>query len=185
MKRVIFLTLLLIPFASSQWWQNGKRVPDDTWRRAKGDLGVMLLLTRDAKLFLKDWYGTPQSHAPSIRTTDRAVRGDVVAAFVVFTGCMPSPSGTCDGTVDFTVLKPNGSVYSEAKNNPLLTGKSAEAPTVQLSSAHLDIRIEQQDPLGMYTVKAHVRDTRANITIDVEQRFEVVVAIPPGEQPGA
>ena len=183
MRRAVLLLVLLMPsVAGSQWWRNGKRIPDETWRRSQDDLGVMLLLTTETDAFVREWYSTPESHVPNIRTTDRAVRGDVVSAFVLFSGCKPSPSGTCDGTVDFTVLKPDGSLYGEAKNYPLCTRK-ASVKTVQMSPEHLDIQIEPRDPLGLYTVKARVRDKLAGITLEVERRLEVVVSVEPNGKP--
>ncbi|MEA2879351.1 MAG: hypothetical protein QOF14_4547 [Hyphomicrobiales bacterium] len=116
MKQGTAAAFLLIIFISmpvrAQWWSGDRQVPDEPWRRGKGDLGAMLLLTNDAEAFYAEWL---KPETPTIRITDVARRGKPITAVILFTGCRAVES-KCDIRVDFTVLKPDGSEYGSQKD---------------------------------------------------------------------
>jgi hypothetical protein len=133
----------------------------------------MLLLTDEPQQFMADWESPPE-HRPKMKTVDRVPRNGVVAAFVLFTGCRPV-DGVCSSSVDFAVYRPDGSLYSEEKGGELWRGKSPP-PTnhVQLSVANLGLKIEPQDPLGRYKIRATVRDDVAGTVLELVTEVEAV-----------
>jgi hypothetical protein len=160
---------------SAQWYdtRTGMLEPDAPWRKSIEGLGAALLLTRDIDAFLKEWDGTPSSYAPTIKTASRAKRGDTVAAIVAFTGCRGA-SGTCNATVDFKVLKPDGSVYADLQGARAWAGLSPKARVVVLSEAQLRIRIEPTDPLGEYIVLGTLRQLDTGRSLNLKQTFRVI-----------
>lgn len=167
----IFLLIVLVSSpVGAQWWSGDRQVPDEPWRRGKGDFGAMLLLTTDADAFYAEWL---KPEAPTIKITDVARRGIPITAVILFTGCR-AVEGKCDVRVDFTVLEPDGSEYGLQKDVSAWKDKPA-APkgVVQLSEGSLGIRIEPDDPNGEYLVKARVRDVNGKVDIELEQPFTV------------
>ncbi len=160
---------------SAQWYdsQTGRPEPDAPWRKSLEGLSAALFLTRDIDAFLKEWDGTLPSHAPTLKTTSRARRGDTVAAIVAFTGCRGT-SGTCNATVDFKVLNPDGSVYADLPGGRAWAGLSPKARVVVLSEAQLRIRIEPSDPLGEYSVLGTFRHLETGRSLNLKQTFRVI-----------
>lgn len=159
--------------ANAQWNEGGKPVPDNPARQSKDGFGAMLLLTDEPEKFMADWESPPE-HMPAMATTERVARNKVVAAFVVFTGCRPK-NGACDSSVDFAVYRPDGSLYSEERDGELWRGKAPPPDKhLQLSVANLGLRIEPEDPLGRYTIKAKVRDSVAGTVLELVTTVEAV-----------
>jgi len=174
MKNIVATVFFAIALSGvpvrAQWWLGARQVPDESWRRAKAGFGAMILLTNDLDAFYAEWR---KPRTPTIKVTDVAVRGTPITAVVLFTGCR-AVGAKCDIRVDFTVLKPDGSVYGSQKDVAAWKDKPA-APkgVVQVSEASLGIRIEPNDPNGKYLVKVKVRDMKAGTNVDVEQPFTV------------
>jgi hypothetical protein len=168
-KIVCFLILVASPLCA-QWYENGEKIPDTSWRKSKGEFGVMVLLSNDPERFMEEWNKPDQ---PTMRTTDVAERGKPIVAFVFFVGCREK-KGICDSEVDFKVLKPDGKEYAAQIGGELWKNKPAGPKgTMQLSVANLGIWIEPQDPAGKYVVRAIARDLNAKRHIIVEQTFTV------------
>jgi len=104
----LIIVLLSAITAEAQWWSGTDQLPDEPWRKDKGDFGAMILLTHDAERFYDDWQ---KPKPPAITSTDTAERGKPITAVILFTGCRASDA-KCDVRVDFTVLKPDGSEYA-------------------------------------------------------------------------
>lgn len=171
----IFTVLVLWSLsATAQWNENGVPLRDTSSSKAKDGFGAMLLLTDDAQQFVAAWQSSPPEHWPTLKTTDRAPRNKQVVAFVFFSGCR-SANGVCDGTVDFTMLRPDGSIYAEHTGLELFQGKPPKPEyNLQLSVANLAIIIEPKDPLGRYTIKAKVRDNVAGTVLELAAPLEAV-----------
>jgi hypothetical protein len=177
MRRFQILTLYLLlgtAATGAQWNENGRPVPDTASAKSKEGFGAMLLLTDEPQKFIAEWQSSPPEHQPSLSTVDEAPRNKQVVAFVFFSGCRTA-SGTCDCTVDFTVLRPDGSVYGEQKDAELWRGKPPmPGNNLQLSAANLAITIESKDPLGTYTIKAKVKDNVTGTAIDLATPLKAV-----------
>lgn len=167
---ILLLHIVLTVPLLAQWKSEGVPVPDEPFRKSDGAFGAMLLLTDEPQEFIDAW---EKPETPAIKTTDVAKRGIPIVAFVLFVGCK-EVKGVCNSTVDFTVLRPDGSEYAKASGAELWKDKPAPAADViELSLANLGIRIEPEDPSGRYLVKAFVHDLNAFKTIAVEQAFTV------------
>jgi len=159
--------------ANAQWNEDGKPAPDTPARQAKGGFGAMLVLTDEPKKLMADWESPPEN-MPVMRTTERVGRNKVVVAFVVFTGCRPR-NGVCDSSVDFSAYRPDGSLYGEQADGELWRGKAPPADKqLQLSIGGFGLRIEPEDPLGRYTIKARVRDNVAGTMLELVTTVEAV-----------
>lgn len=167
---VAIVLLFWASVASAQWNHNGQQAPDESWRKSKGKFGAMLLLSDNPEQFMADWEKT---NPPEISTTERAERGKPIVAFVIFAGCK-EVEAACNSTVDFVVLRPDGTEYASHQGGELWKGKPAPPEgRIQLSVANLGVRIEPQDPPGKYTIKAAVHDLNARETIELVQHFTV------------
>jgi hypothetical protein len=151
----------------------GQIMPDTKSSKSSGVTGASLVLTGDAASFIKEWTSSPESHAPRVPRLGPVRRGDSVWALVFFTGCGTEKT-ICDASVDFTVLKPDGSVYSEQPGNKVSTQPSGKPGIIYLSQSYLQIRIEPQDSLGKYRVSALFKQGAGNSPIQLESEFEVL-----------
>lgn len=91
----------------------------------------------------------------------------------MFAGCKTDSAGVCNSEVDYTVIKPDGSVYAERKAQPLWKEQAPPAPNIQLGRAILAFRMESKDAAGEYKVKAKVSDLNAGITFELETKFRL------------
>lgn len=173
---LLFGALMLCPVAGeAQWYHRETGVPlaDNEWRKTSGSLGALLIVTAKAEEFLREWHSTPEAHAPRVVPVDRVKRGDVIAALLFFSGC-GVPGQSCRAAVDFKVLRPDGSVYGDLPNNRVSARPAPESGIVVLSEAHLNIRAEPQDPFGVYTVIAALREPPTGRAIHLKRQFEVI-----------
>lgn len=147
-----------------------RRTPAEFWQSSRGALRALLILTNEPTQFLAEW-NTPPSVAPRIASVTTVPRGREITAFVFFTGCA-ARANACDAVADFTVFRPDGSVYASHPNQDLWRGKPPPPNgNIQLSTAALGIRIEPRDPLGAYRLRVRVRDRIAATSIAIERSF--------------
>jgi len=170
----ILLSVAVGP-AAAQWQTDEKATPDEPWRKHQGDFGAMLVFTSEPDQFLEAWSRPPtDDYRPEMVLTGSTRRGETVAAFVLFAGCRPDSKGKCSSSVDFVLRKPDGSVYAEHVGAELWIDKPAPPPRrLQLGVANLMLRVETDDPLGVYRLKAEVRDHLANVELRLEQTLTV------------
>jgi hypothetical protein len=181
MKRTtVILILLCLASASThaQWRQEGKEVPDAPWRRTVQGFGAMLVFTNEPDAFFEAWSRPPSpDYKPAISSPDEVRRGDTVVAVIVFTNCRGNKRGNCDAEVDFTLFRPDGSVYAKHKKADLWRGTPAPPEhNLQLGVSNLGFRVEPEDPLGEYRLEAVVRDKIAKITVPLVQVITVLPA---------
>ena len=175
MRRILVVTVLALILPSTlpaQWREDGKPVPDTSWRKSEGEFAVMLILTDKPDEFFAAW--ETKSPGVSVSSTELAKRGSPVMGVVVFRGCSPSDQGLCDATVTYTVLRPDGTIYGGPQEGELWVGKTPPKDELQLSMGNMGVVIEPKDPLGRYVMRAEVRDRVAKKTIRLEQHFDAV-----------
>lgn len=130
----------------------------------------MLLLSDEPDSVLRTW-ATPSAGVP-VKTADTITRGVPIVAFVFFAGCKPDESGLCNASADFTILKPDGSVYESFSDRDLWKRKPAPPDgMLRLSAEYVGVVIEPEDPLGRYGVWVSVHDLNANTTLELRQTF--------------
>ena len=168
--------LLQVPPAFAQWREGGGVVPDTEESKTVDGFGASLLITADPDAFFEAWDQPPSpDYKPEIKTTDTAKRGDTVVGVVVFAGCMANPEGNCQSTVDFKLLRPDGSVYADLDKSELWTDKPAMPPnTLQVGVSSLGFIVEPDDPFGVYRMEAKVRDEVLGKGVTLVQAIEVV-----------
>ena len=174
MKSLIILSFLLLLAASpaySQWNANGEPTGDAPDRKAVNGFGGHLIVVENPREFIKEWL---KPETPKIKSATDVKRGDSLGAFVLFAGCKTDDHGACNSEVDYTIYKPDGSIYGEQKGQPLWKEQAPPAPNIQLGRAILAFRMRDNDPPGEYKVKAKVSDLNANISFELETKFRLV-----------
>lgn len=167
---VAALAIGAVAIVHGQWRDNGEEVLDTSWSKHSGEFGAMLLLSDKPEDFLETW--DQPTDGVLIETTDTVARGVPIIAFVLFTGCAPDDKGLCNASVDFVILKPDGSEYDSFKDKDLWKNKpTTKKNWLQLSADYVGVIIEPDDPLGQYTVRVIARDLNANESLDLTQEF--------------
>jgi hypothetical protein len=107
---------------------------------------------------------TKQLTAPAgtIEHKSEVARSGPVAAVVRTTGCMKDSSGGCKVNADVVIYKPNGSIFHEAKNLDLTTGRRV-----------VPLKIDANSATGIYKIVVKVRDLTARRFGTAERQFSV------------
>lgn len=166
------MTLVLLGGApaTAQWKNGDNPTPDTPDRKSVNGFGAHLLIVENPRAFIEEWQ---KPETPKINPVSEVKRGVVIGAFVLFAACKPDPQGLCNSEVDYTVYKPDGSIYAERKDQPLWKEAAPPGTNIQLSNAILGIRMQQNDPVGDYKVKARVTDLNAKISFELETKFRL------------
>ena len=166
------MTLLLVggTVATAQWKKGDEPAPDTPDRKSVNGFGANLLVVENPRGFIEEWQ---KPETPNIHPASKVKRGVILGAFVLFVGCKPDTQGRCNAEVDYTIYKPDGTLYAERKEQPLWKETAPPGRNIQLSKAILAIRMEPNDPDGEYKVKAKVSDLNANISFELETKFRL------------
>ena len=173
--RSLYATLLLILVVASPSFSQGARndrpvgvVTDRT--NVKG-FGARLIVVENPEQFVQEWL---KPEIPKIKrwSATEVKRGDSLGAFVMFLGCRTDAQGICDSEVDYTIYRPDGSIYDERKGQPIWK-EASPAPNLQLSRGSLGSRFGKDEPPGEYKVKAWVSDLNANVSFELEMRLRL------------
>jgi hypothetical protein len=167
---ILLLILLSAVPAFGQWAKNGEKAEDSPDRKAVKGFGAHLILVENPYAFINQWM---KPETPKIPNVVLAPRGKFMGALVLFAGCQPSQDGKCNTEVDYTMYKPDGSIYAERKGLELWKDQAPPSPNIQMGKAILGFRIQKNDSKGQYKVKAKVYDLNANISFDLEIGFLV------------
>jgi len=167
---IVFVVLLASSPALSQWAGNKELAPDTPDRKALNGFGGHLIVVEDPRAFIQEWM---KPETPKIRSAKDVKRGDSIGALVLFAGCKPDSQGICKSEVDYTVYKPDGTMFVERKSLPLWDLQAPPAPIIQLGKAILAFKLGPNDGDGEYKVKARVSDLNANVTLELETKFRL------------
>ncbi|HEX4823809.1 MAG TPA: hypothetical protein VFV19_05825 [Candidatus Polarisedimenticolaceae bacterium] len=154
-----------------QWYEDGKPVADTTWRKGWGQYGAMLHITDKPDELFAAWE-KPGAGVP-VSITDVAERGKPVVGVVFFTGCSVNDSGNCDAQAVFQVFKPDGSPYGKEEKGVLWNRQPPTAGQLQLSVGAIGVRIEPQDPVGIYSIRARLHDVVSGAEVELTRTFRV------------
>ena len=125
------LLILLAPTLLGGQTTNDPSAPIMSWQKEANGFAATLLLTRQPEHFLNSWaqepnLGSSNPHPrPKVQNAKQAARGEPAVAFVLFTGCAPGVDGSCNATVDFRVLRPDGTEYAKLEEAELWQEKEA------------------------------------------------------------
>jgi hypothetical protein len=138
--------------------------------KSKGDFGGQLWLV-EGQQFFQDWV---KPATPSINPVTIVPRGVNVYTVVIFYGLAHNGADLANVDYDISVLRPDGSVYSQWKN---LVGWQGLAPqesrTLELGRDHIAINIQPNDPAGLYSVNVLLRDNISHVELPLKQTFVV------------
>ncbi len=168
---VLMSLVLLGGTATAQWKQGDEPIRDTLDRKSVNGFGAHLLIVENPQAFIEEWQ---KPETPKINPASEVKRGVILGAFVLFAGCKPNAQGRCNAQVDYAVYKPDGAIYAERKEQPLWNEAAPPGTIIQLSKAILGIRMEQNDPIGDYKVKARVVDLNAQISFELETKFRLI-----------
>ncbi len=147
----------------------------ETWQRSDGEFSALLIVTDEIETFLEAWSKpAAPGYSPPVKPAEKTARGEVVTAVVLFSGCSPAEDGNCSCDADFTVLRPDGSVYGEQRGVSVWDFPPPPGRNLQLSNGRLEFRIGAHDPAGSYRIQALVRDLVATRQVILEWKLEVV-----------
>jgi hypothetical protein len=169
----LYVTLLFILVVASPSLSQGARkdkpVGDVKDRTNVNGFGARLVVVENPRQFIKEWL---KPEIPKIKrwSATEMRRGDSLGAFILFIGCKTDAHGICDSEVDYTIHRPDGSIYDERKGQPLWKEVSP-APNLQLSRGSLEFRIGKDEPSGKYKVEARVSDLNANLSFELEMEL--------------
>ncbi|MFH1061499.1 MAG: hypothetical protein V1747_01265 [Candidatus Omnitrophota bacterium] len=185
MKKSIFIAFLLssvliMPCSADQtvpdmlqpaeagWLDNELPVADTDNLKSKNGFGAQLWLTSDDSIY--ETWDTPE--IPKIKTTKTAVRNQPIFAIFLFTNPGMDNQSQADITADVTIISPDGEIYGEFKDMEIWQREYFfAANTLQLAVGNLGILIEDADQLGVYQVKARIKDRIKNIYLDLQTEF--------------
>jgi len=157
--------------ALGQWHKNGFVSLDSEWSRSDYGFSAMLLLSDQPDFVLRSW-AKPADGIPVHRNADKITRGVPIVAFVFFSGCEAGDNGLCNATADFTILRPDGSVYESFNGRDLWKDKPAPPyGTLRLSAEYVGVVIEPEDPLGEYQVLVSVHDLNSGANLELQKSF--------------
>jgi hypothetical protein len=156
--------------AQSAWLENGKSAPKDPSRASDGTFGAMLVLTDDWDDFTKHWDHPSAGFAvPEVSSIEK---GHPLMSAIIFTGCRADQTGNCSVTGDFQVIDPNGKSYADQRGVSIWNLPPPPDRHLQLSAGALGLSLDPPDPLGTYTVVAHVTDRVSNKTLELRTTFQ-------------
>ncbi len=155
--------------------ENGTTVSNKPWIKTDGDFGAMLVFTGKPDELFASWNETrPGVH---VSQTGIAVRGAPIVAVIFFSGCGADEKGRCDLVARFTTTTPAGKLWGKPVDADLWVGLPPPTGTnLQLSHGNLGIVIDPGDDLGVYTVKAEIKDRVTGKGMVLERQFTAVEA---------
>jgi hypothetical protein len=167
---VLVLSLLFFSAsAAAQWKSDDKNASDTPDRKSVNGFGAHLVVVKDPQVFIQEWL-KPQM--PKFDSAKKTKAGESLGIIVLFAGCKEA-SGACDSDVDYTIYKPDGSVFAQRLKQPLWKEPAPPRPNIQLGRAILAFRFPNRAVPGKYKITAQVRDSNANTTIDLVTEIEV------------
>ena len=125
--------------------------------RKSGDLGLVIVAS-DTPDYIKKWLSTPSSQAVTIKRLKKAKPNQLIVTAFLVTGLSANKDGNYNFSVSFYLLDPNKKSIFGKKNYAKGMGKHPNKPMLTMADPALDIVLENNDPEGIYTIVAQVKD---------------------------
>lgn len=138
-----------------------------------GEFSAMLFVTDDMD-FRKRWASLPISEMPRAESIERVAKGKRVEVELVFTGIGLDSDLNAEVVYDVEILKPDSTVYAELPNLLGIRGRRPSRFMVNLAYSTVQIEFDPPDPLGVYTVKAKLRDMVGKKALELSVSIEAV-----------
>jgi len=196
--KLVTTTLFLIIIAASPafpfWEQNDKAAGGETNYKEVDGFSGYLTLEDEPREEVQRWLDPVE--IATLRAMPTMKRGKTMGAFVELRGCKQNARGVCNVRVDYTIYKPDGSVFDTGavRQREILWKKRApptprrgypklrkqgrrmgvgtvSSPPKGLAAMHF--RLGKDDPVGEYKVKAKVTDFNADVSFELERDFDL------------
>lgn len=167
----LFLILIAAAPAFSLWEHNDKTAAEEpNYKAVKGFSGYLTLADYPSEK-VRSWLDPVQIEALSAMPTMK--RGKTMGAFVELRGCQRNTRRVCQARVNYTIYKPDGSIFAtRAVGQREILWKKRAPPARQLwGLARMHFKFGKDDPAGEYKVKAEVTDLNADISFELELNF--------------
>ncbi len=138
--------------------------------KANGIFGAQLWLVQ-GRQFFEDW---KKPADPTIDPVEIVSRGQTVYTAIIFYGTARDGGGLSNVSYDIVVKRPNDSIYD--RRDDAIGFQDLAAPDnkrLMLGRDSLGITIGENDPAGLYTVTATVRDNVGRVNLPLTQHFVV------------
>ena len=192
----LFLILIAASPAFSLREQNEKPAGDDTNYKEVNGFSGYLTLEDDPREQIQRWLDPVE--IATLRAMPTMKRGKTMGAFVELRGCKQNAQGACNARVNYTIYKPDGSIFATHAvwQRRLLWKKQAPpgphrsypktrdslqkrgrkmgggiASNQSKGLARMHFKLGKDDPAGEYKVKAKVTDLNADISFEIELNF--------------
>jgi hypothetical protein len=136
-----------------------------------------LILARtlsEDKLAFKDVWDRPfTAREPVVWTLDRALRGQPVFAFVLFSGCADEDQ-ECTIDASLEIYRPDGTPVATVPDILLWRGPAPPATHLQMSEQSLEIGFDDQEPLGVFQIQCQVCERNQNRCVQLSLPLELV-----------
>ncbi len=138
--------------------------------QSKGEFGAQLWLVQGQEFF-EDWR---KPGTPGIDPVTIVPRGQTISTVVILNGAARDNKGLCNVHYDLVVKRPNGTIYNRRDD---LIGWQDLAPAtgrpLMLGRDFVAINLGPDDPAGIYSVEATVRDNVGRQDLTLRQTFVV------------
>ena len=171
---LIALLMLTTHLPSVAGWidREGNPLPDTESRKSIGEFGAHLILTDKEHEAFQHW--NIPSAVVDLSTTDEIKRNDFISALIIFSGCSANKEGNCNLIVKFRIVQPDGSIYADLPIQEAWVNKPAPGKSLQMSVGYVEVRIEDDEPLGVYQVFADVTDQNSGKAISLSSKFKAL-----------
>jgi len=166
---IVLFFLVTVSSAMGQWKMDGNKPSDTPDRKSLNGFGAHLVAVRDPRAVIQEWL---KPETPNIKSATKTKPGESLGILVFFAGCK-EVDGTCSSEVDYTIYKPDGTVFVERKAQPLWKEVAPPKSNIQLGRAILSFAFPKGQPSGKYRITAKVNDINADITLDLETQLEL------------
>jgi len=165
------LAFCLLLTASSLRAEDGLVLKPDQAFYQKDGLFLRVVLVEDPKLFLNEWMKPSQAETPVVKTRNVFRRGDVVMPAIMYNTNGLRTDGTADISYTFEFRRPDGSLYEEILDKTVVNGIPPRG--IGLFQDMSGLQIEENDPLGEYSIKVKITDHVKKDTVEIPFTFEV------------
>ncbi len=169
---LLTVSLTFVPLQaqpSDTWRKDGEPMADTDNAKSKDGFGAQLFLTESAEFF-DDW-NKPET--PTLPLAKEARRNVPIFTVVLFVDPATDAARRAKVTCHVVVRRPDGTVYGEGDLVGWDSPYAAPPHSLQLAQGSMGIRIEPDDPAGVYTVEATVRDEVKKVELPLKTTFKV------------
>lgn len=166
---IVLFFLVTVSSTMGQWKMDGDKPSDTPDRKSLNGFGAHLVPVKDPRAFIQEWL---KPETPKIKSATKTKSGESLGILVFFAGCK-EVDGACSSEVDYTIYKPDGTIFVERKAQPLWKEAAPPKSNIQLGRAILSFAFPKGQPSGKYRITAKVKDINADITLDLETHLEL------------